>query len=267
LGLFGLPRRNRKNKMGTIYQKKSFTEDGQKKLFLDRYEKEAIDYDQNRYTTHPYWIFFNKVQTRCFEKILNAKKSERILDVGCGTGRITEFLLKKGYLVSGVEPAQNMVEVCKEKLNCFNPLIKKGDIENIPFKDNSFDKVYTMHVLFHLPKSVIKAGIAEMYRVVKPEGKIYLDFSNKNGIWTQLSLLLNPRRKTKRGERHQMFTITEIRQLFKGYNYKLEGIFSYARTLYNASLLRPVMYFLEQHVPIPVKWRSQIIVVVKKCSH
>jgi len=55
--------------------------------------------------------------------VLNRLKPETILDLGCGTGNPTFYLLKDGYKVIGIDGSMEMLKVAKKKLNALNPIL------------------------------------------------------------------------------------------------------------------------------------------------
>ncbi|MFQ6051135.1 MAG: class I SAM-dependent methyltransferase [Candidatus Hydrothermarchaeota archaeon] len=69
-------------------------------------------------------------------KIMNVSKKDRILDVGCGTGRFLRELSKISDFVCGLDFSAEMLN--KVNSSCF---LVRGDAEYLPFKDNSFDVV------------------------------------------------------------------------------------------------------------------------------
>ena len=89
-----------------------------------------------------------------------------VLDVGAGTGRTVEYLLKNhiDLKLVGVEPVDELREKGYEKGIPKNILIK-GDGNSLIFNNNSFDLVCEFGVLHHIPKPEIM--IAEMIRVGK----------------------------------------------------------------------------------------------------
>lgn len=92
------------------------------------------------------------------------------LDVGCGTGySMVKAKSQKNCNVSGIDPnpGQHGVGRFSAELN-LSPYIKQGFSEKIPFEDNSFDVVYSSHVLEHVSDEI--QSLKEMKRVLKDDG-------------------------------------------------------------------------------------------------
>ena len=122
----------------------------------------------------------------CLEK-LNPKKDELILDAGCGTGRFTRQILKRGSKVVGIDYSMKSLEICKKHFHNYGlkPLIIKGDICDLPLKSGIFDKILSTGVLEHIPthEDRMKA-LSEMKRVINANGKLVIttynyDFVNR----------------------------------------------------------------------------------------
>jgi len=229
-----------------------------RKQFLEKYETTAKEYDIARSSTQQGKII-DQLQREFIYNKIKQNNYKKILEAGCGTGRILIFLAKKGLNCYGFDPAKNMLKEFKSKIKNkkLKISLKEGKIEKIPFPSNTFDCTFTMHVLMHMPD--YKKAVKEMYRVTKKGGIVICDFPNYNSPWTLISLFLNPRKK-----RTQLFKISELRKFFKAYDYTLTGLFSYARTFYKISILRNIFFFLERLIPLPVWMRTQLFVIVKK---
>ncbi len=102
-----------------------------------------------------------------------------VLDVGCGTGRLTleiARLLPSGGRVIGMDAGGKMVTLAKNKRQIPEKQINflRVSAENIAFTDETFDCVYNVFLLHHLPMELKLVAINEMYRVLKKEGVLVM---------------------------------------------------------------------------------------------
>jgi ubiquinone/menaquinone biosynthesis C-methylase UbiE len=229
-----------------------------KKEFYDYYDRTAKSYDRDRSGDFE-GALVDRLQRDFVYKNLGLNKG-KVIECGCGTGRILLHLAKKGLDCTGVDVAKGMLNILKNnaKSNNLNVELKEGAIENVPFKDDSFDGVFSIHVLMHLPDS-INSAVKEMYRLAKPGSKIIFDLPNADSPWTKLAVRLKPRMK-----RTQLFTLKRIRKEFQGYDYQVNGLFSYARTLFKIPLIKYFFAFLNSYWPMPLKFRTQYMVIITK---
>ena len=111
---------------------------------------------------------------------------DSVLDVGCGTGEITLRAKTRAGSgsVYGIDPAPEMIEVARKKAARKNLDIdfRVGVIEALPFPDSSLDVVTSSLMMHHLPDDLKKRGLAEIYRVLKPGGRLLIaDFMRPTG--------------------------------------------------------------------------------------
>lgn len=66
--------------------------------------------------------------------VLNQLNPKTVLDLGCGTGTPTLYLLEEGYRVIGVDGSIEMLKVAKKKLSPFNPVLILSKFENFTIK-------------------------------------------------------------------------------------------------------------------------------------
>lgn len=106
----------------------------------------------------------------------------RILDLPCGTGRITEFLLALGYKVVGADISEAMMAHARVKLAGYSNLegLHQADAEKLPFADKEFDAVTSIRFSNHVPPDVRKRVLAEASRVAK--GPIIISYCNPNTV-------------------------------------------------------------------------------------
>lgn len=96
----------------------------------------------------------------------------KILDLGCGTGRHTLYLLKNGFDVYGCDSSKSALEIAKEVLKEVE--FKKCDMTKLPYDNNFFDGVLCHFVIQHGKIRDVKKAISEIYRVLKGNGFLYL---------------------------------------------------------------------------------------------
>jgi ubiquinone/menaquinone biosynthesis C-methylase UbiE len=104
----------------------------------------------------------------------------RVLDVGCGTGRLTEYVAslvgKAGHVV-GIDPLQTRIGIARIRA-ASNLSFQVGRAERLDgFFENSFDAVYLNSVFHWLPEK--RQSLAEIYRVLKPGGRLGISTASK----------------------------------------------------------------------------------------
>ena len=113
----------------------------------------------------------------------NEKNIKSILDVGCGTGRLVEFLNKNGYEAYGCDISKEALKKARK----LNPgKIKRGQAEKLPYSKNSFDMVTAISILEHLTKNEAKTFILESKRVLKKNGLLFIITPNYSSPFRRL---------------------------------------------------------------------------------
>jgi len=109
--------------------------------------------------------------------LAQVKPGDCVLEVGCGTGTLTLAAKRQaGPLgkVFGIDIIPGMIELCQRKAAQANADVtfQLGSMDDIPFSANQFDVVMASFMIFHMSESVRRTGIAEIYRVLKPQGRL-----------------------------------------------------------------------------------------------
>jgi demethylmenaquinone methyltransferase/2-methoxy-6-polyprenyl-1,4-benzoquinol methylase len=98
-------------------------------------------------------------------------QDDRVLDVGCGTGFATEGLLGRTDDVHGLDQSIHQMEKAFEKFGKRDRVkFYRGDAERLPFKDGSFDVVWSSGSIEYWPNPV--DALVEFRRVVKPGNQV-----------------------------------------------------------------------------------------------
>ena len=106
------------------------------------------------------------------QKKLVPFKDKKVLEIGCGIGRITEFLANNFGEVTGIDISEQMIEHGKKRLaNKNNVRLAATDGLTFPFPDSIFDLVFSFIVFQHMPDiATIRKNVEEIARVLKSGG-------------------------------------------------------------------------------------------------
>jgi len=85
----------------------------------------------------------------------------KVLEIGCNDGLAMELLIRRGFEVEGIDIAKEKLEVAEER----NLKVQFAYQEKIPFKDKSFDTIYSSHTLEH--SYDVERAVDEYQRVAK----------------------------------------------------------------------------------------------------
>jgi ubiquinone/menaquinone biosynthesis C-methylase UbiE len=111
---------------------------------------------------------FNFLGTERLMELLQAHPSERILDLGGGTGRVSQTF-GDGYMTIVCDPSLDMLREAQRK----RMIACAGMAERIPFADDTFHRVVMVDTFHHLLDQRIAA--TEMMRVLRPGGRLVIE--------------------------------------------------------------------------------------------
>ncbi len=172
------------------------------------YTKEAEVYDSKRFS-HQAGQFYAELSNQIIFDQLEAKEGDRILDLATGTGRVSVGLAEKGVSIFGADLTWKMIERAREKVaekELTNVSFHLADGLQLPYKDNTFDKIVSIRFFHILPFEMQKAILQEVRRVLKPGGTFIVEFNSPFAglflwAWRRDHLVIWPR---------------QVRELFQG---------------------------------------------------
>ena len=130
------------------------------------YAKTARDYDKK-------WAFYIDATTRETIRRLPIAATERVLDVGCGTGALLHRLaaMYPGARLAGMDPVPEMLEMAKAKLPAKADL-QSGWANQLPWPDQYFDVVVSCNMFHYVTHP--EDALNEMGRVLRPGGTLVI---------------------------------------------------------------------------------------------
>jgi ubiquinone/menaquinone biosynthesis C-methylase UbiE len=100
---------------------------------------------------------------------------DKILDYGCGNGRLLEILKEKKVEYVGVDISQKLIDLAKEKYpdhsESFFKIASQG---SLAFPDNYFNRIISVAVFHHFPEKYAREMARELFRITKPGGTIVI---------------------------------------------------------------------------------------------
>jgi SAM-dependent methyltransferase len=96
-----------------------------------------------------------------------------VLDLGCGEGRNAHYLAQMGYQVYGVDITAEAVKFCRERFALYD---LPGTFEHLSFPDDHFAGIICIAALDHVTFESSQIAMAEIRRVLMPNGMILLTF-------------------------------------------------------------------------------------------
>ena len=155
---------------------------------------------------------------------LDLKPTDRVLELGCGVGRIGLEIAPKVLHWEGADISKNMLDVARQRLSGQNNVgfteLKQSRLDGLA--DASFDKAYCVAVFIHMDKEDFFLYLEELARVLKPGGVLFFDTWNLASTvgWRRFMLEVEQHRNAdhlqrKDVARNQFSTPEEVRAYLK----------------------------------------------------
>ena len=169
------------------------------KSIYEYYEKLAPVYDQDRFG-NSYGKYIHEQETRILSNLNLTDKDKKVLDLGCGTGRLL------GFASHGADFSLSMIEQAQLKFPDKPLVVREAD--HTGFQGSFFDDTFSFHVLMHLDKQKTLRVLDEAHWILKKGGRFIFDI---------------PSRKRRQLVKHRQlgwhgandFTISEIKEMIK----------------------------------------------------
>jgi SAM-dependent methyltransferase len=117
------------------------------------------------------WALNEEQQTPTYEEVmrrLGLRDSQRVLEVGCGTGVFLRMAADRGVAVSAIDASQELVAIARERVPEAD--VRVGEMQALPHADDTFDVVAGFNAFFFAADMV--EALREAARVAKPGGQV-----------------------------------------------------------------------------------------------
>lgn len=186
-----------------------------KKILIDSYNHHAQERDG--YSKEPW-----KIEERAnFLALLQREDKRTLLEMGAGTGKDSLFFKDNGLQVTCIDLSPEMVRLCLQK----GLAARVMDMTALQFAPSSFDAVYTLNSLLHIPEEEFMTALKNVDSVLKPGGLFYLGTyggQEFEGIWEKDAY--TPKRFFSfRTDKHMQELVTEVLELVSFKKIELEN--------------------------------------------
>ena len=113
-----------------------------------------------------------------FTALLSGER--RVLDAGCGAGRMMPYLAALDCRVEGVDLSPEMIRRSRRDHSSFPAQV--ASLTDLPFKDESFDGVFLWYSTIHSPDADLSQIMSEVRRVLRPAGLVLVAFQVGRGV-------------------------------------------------------------------------------------
>jgi ubiquinone/menaquinone biosynthesis C-methylase UbiE len=131
------------------------------------------------------WVMREETFKRKLVDHSGVQPGMKVLDLGCGTGTLTR-MLKQAHpnaSVIGIDGDPQVLTIAREKSHGINIRWDQGHASSLPYPDSAFDRIVTSLVIHHLVQDDKRRAFQEMFRVLKPDGKLQvLDFGTPHSL-------------------------------------------------------------------------------------
>jgi ubiquinone/menaquinone biosynthesis C-methylase UbiE len=139
------------------------------KLTIDAYNKIAHEFSQRNSVS----IYSTEFQL--FRSLI--KSGNKILEIGCGTGRDAEELVRLDFDYTGIDASEGMLAVARERVK--QGKFQVGDFYHLDFQDDTFDGFWAAASFLHVPKNEMDVVLQEAKRILKPQGIGFISLKQK----------------------------------------------------------------------------------------
>jgi len=167
--------------------------------------------------------FSRLYQRRWNDKILNYLPEDQnlsVLDCGCGSGILSGDLVNKYGTVTGIDISGEMIESIDQSVKERITNLVIGDVEELPFRKESFDIIFCRGSLHHLP-SPTKA-LTDMHMSLRSGGYLVLSEPCSDSLLLRIPRKVIINKSAKFTSTHKAFPSTQLLKLLSGIGFTIE---------------------------------------------
>ncbi len=141
--------------------------------------------------------FLDRATKKYYFEYFNEIKGKTVLEIGCGSGGGTELILKyfSPQQIIATDLDHRLISLARRNVQNRRITFEKADATKLTYKNESFDAVFDYGVIHHIPLPEWRECLNEIYRVLKPGGKLFVwdvSIESFNTVYGRIIKLFTP---------------------------------------------------------------------------
>jgi len=169
--------------------------------------------------------FWHYSKILAIEKLLPPHRGDKVVDVGCGSGVITDFLARCGAHAVGIDANPDAIRFAQQTYSSPRTLFRHGLADQPLGQDASVDKVYCLELIEHIHASQASVLLDHVHRLLRPGGRLFLTTPNYHSLWPVIEWLMDRLGLAPHMAGHQhveLYNRKKLRRLFLASGFSCE---------------------------------------------
>jgi len=142
-----------------------------------KYLDEALHVDARHASVAPP-LLGSKIRNDMLRRFLDLAPGDRVLDLGCGSGRALVWNAAAGAAMAGIDISAFFAHEALDRCD-----LLLGDLRRLPIRDEAFTKAWSLDVLEHLSPQALREMLREAHRVLAPGGALFVYTHVRRNGW------------------------------------------------------------------------------------
>jgi 2-polyprenyl-3-methyl-5-hydroxy-6-metoxy-1,4-benzoquinol methylase len=135
---------------------------------------------------------WHKFRLNMLKELLQIKKGEKVLELGCGSGFMDNEIAKLGAIVTGIDWNRDAIDFAGQKFKDTKNLnFIHGKVDDILFPEGTFDKIFCLEVIEHLYEDQVKDLMIIMNRYLIKKGRLLISTPNYKSHWPVIEYIMD----------------------------------------------------------------------------
>lgn len=171
---------------------------------------------------------WHHLKLRTAMELASLKEGARILDAGCGSGVLTQYLPSFATSYTGIDANSDAVEFATHTYGrpgvCFRQLLVD---ETDRLREKDFDRIFFLEIIEHITQAQGIASLEHFHRLLVPGGQCIISTPNRKSLWPAIEWTLDLLKRVPalKGEQHEhIYSIDELRAAAKSAGFKIREV-------------------------------------------